>query len=62
MFDILILCGIFTSRSQAKKNWKYEPMILDEWNEYLNIGKFNKNIYIYKPIEKIDAKVVEMQL
>lgn len=51
MYDILVLCNTFPSRSQAKKNWSREVTIPDGWSQHLKIGKLNKSIYIYNPIK-----------
>jgi len=49
IFDALVLIGVFKSKTQARKNWK-RGMIKGGYQEFLRLGKFNKNLYIWKCI------------
>ena len=53
IYDILMMSEVFKSRAQAKKNWN-GPDIKPGYNEFLNIGKFNKNIYVFLPVQYIE--------
>jgi len=51
MSDVLVDCGVFKSKSQARKNWKKSGMRIPEgFSEFKNIGKLRKSITILNPI------------
>jgi hypothetical protein len=53
MYDVLVLCGIFPSKSQARKNWKTTGKdIPPGWTELYSIGKMKVGIFIWNPIPK----------
>lgn len=49
MWDVLVKCGIFQSKSQARKDvkWKDQSEIPNGWNEFV-VGKLKHKIYILK--------------
>jgi hypothetical protein len=50
MYDLLIRLGVFDSRSQAQKNWtRTGAEIPYGFNDFENIGKFNKRLTIWRP-------------
>lgn len=51
IFDLLIELGSFTSKSQAKKNWKGPHQIPNGWSEF-TIGKLKRKLCIWNPKEK----------
>lgn len=50
MYDLLVMLGSFSSRSQAKKNWK-QSEILPGYSEYY-IGKLKRRLCILNPIKE----------
>lgn len=49
MFDILVLAEVFSSRGQAKKNWKKTTAEIPKgWSEFW-VGKKKKQICIWNP-------------
>jgi hypothetical protein len=52
MYDILVLFKIFSSKSEARKNWERTGKeIPPGYNEFKNIGKQKKALYIWNPID-----------
>lgn len=49
IYDALILLNIFKSKSQARKNWN-KGIIEKGYQEFTQIGKLNKGIFIWNPI------------
>ena len=52
IFTLLVECKVFTSKSEARKNWKKNG-IIDGWNEFLALGKMRRNIFVWKPTEVV---------
>ncbi len=53
MFDILVMADIFTSKSQAHKNWTRTGRdVPDGFTDIQNIGKFNQRLTIWRSDEK----------
>jgi hypothetical protein len=51
MYDILVLFKIFSSKSEARKNWERTGKeIPPGYNEFKNIGKQKKALYIWNPV------------
>jgi hypothetical protein len=51
MFTVLVDFGLFSSRSEAKKNWVRTGRDIPEgWSAFEGIGKKKHNLYIFKPI------------
>jgi hypothetical protein len=51
MYDCLVYLGVFNSRSEARKNWiRTGKEIPPGYNEFKNIGKQRKSLYIWNPI------------
>lgn len=51
MYDILLLTGIFTTRSNAKRDWKRTGKEIPKGFSYFQkIGKRNARLVIWKPI------------
>ena len=49
MFDLLIILGAFSSKSQAKKNWKNtKATIPSGWSEFF-VGKKKRWLCIWNP-------------
>jgi hypothetical protein len=48
IFDLLITLGSFTSKSQARKNWKHGREIPLGWSEFW-IGKVKRQLCIWNP-------------
>lgn len=46
LIDLLVLMGIFTSKSQAKKNWKGVIEIPSGFSHFSKLGKLNKTLTI----------------
>lgn len=46
--DLLTELGIFSSKSQSRKNWNKGGIISDSYNEFLAIGKKRINLYVLK--------------
>ena len=56
MYDILVTCGIFKSKSHARQNWiKTGSEIPLGYSEHLRIGHLRKNIYILNPIKNTEC-------
>jgi len=52
MYDILLYFDIFNSKGIARRNWKKTGQkIVQGYSEYKKIGKYNKEIYIWYPID-----------
>lgn len=51
MYDLLIIAGVFYSKSQARKNWKKEIEIPYGYNEFI-LGKKKNKVCVWKPIIK----------
>lgn len=52
MFDILTACEIFKSKGQARKNWKKTGQdVPPGFTDITGIGKLNKRLTIWNPIE-----------
>lgn len=50
MFDILVVSGIFPSKSQARKNWtRTGETIPDGFSSFERIGKLKHRIHIWNP-------------
>lgn len=49
MYDLLIIAGVFDSKSQARKNWKKEIDIPYGYNEFI-LGKKKNKVCVWKPI------------
>lgn len=49
MFDILVRCGIFPSKSQARKDGRWPQEIPPGWNDYQGLGRWKKRITIFNP-------------
>lgn len=50
MYDLLVKLQVFSSKSQARKNWKKTgPEIPWGWSAFEQIGKLNHALYILKP-------------
>jgi hypothetical protein len=55
MYDLLVKLGIFCSRSEARKNWtRTGKEIPFGYNEFKDIGKQKKALYIWNPIKESD--------
>lgn len=50
MYDLLLKLGSFSSRNQAKKNWKGPNEIPKGWSEF-TVGKLKRKLYIWNPSE-----------
>jgi hypothetical protein len=51
MFNLLVILGAFTSRSQAKKNWtKTDRNIPAGWSEFF-VGKKRRHLCTWNPTE-----------
>lgn len=51
MAELLVKFGFFTSRTEARKNWKHSGFeIPNGWTEILGVGKMKRNIFIFKPV------------
>ena len=50
VWDILVLCEIFPSKSQARKNWKHGEL-KPGWNDFNKIGKLNHWICVFVPLD-----------
>ena len=48
MFDLLVMLGAFSSKGQAKKNWKGVKDIPFGWSEFI-IGKLKRQLCIWNP-------------
>jgi len=49
IFEVLVVCGIFPSKSQARKNWN-RGEIKDGWNDFDRIGKLKHRICVWVPV------------
>jgi hypothetical protein len=51
MYDLLVLLGAFPSKSEARKNWnRTGKEIPPGYNEFKDIGKQKKALYIWNPV------------
>jgi hypothetical protein len=51
MYDCLVKLKAFPSKSEARKNWtRTGKEILPGYNEFKNIGKQKKALYIWNPV------------
>lgn len=50
ILDLLVAINIFSSKSQARKNWKGPVEIPSGYTEFKSLGKFKRNLYVLKPI------------
>lgn len=51
MFDILVMTGLFRSKSEARKNWKRTGKNIPEgFTDIKNIGKLHHRLTIWNPI------------
>ena len=48
LLDLLVICGIFSSKSEAKRNWKGEVKIKSGYSEFRRLGKHRHNIFIFE--------------
>ena len=48
--DLLVLCGVFTSKSQSRKMWK-RGELMPGWNDFDNIGKLHNRLCVFIPME-----------
>jgi hypothetical protein len=52
MYDLLVMLGVFSSKSEARKNWiRTGKEIPPGYNEFKNIGKQKKALYIWNPMK-----------
>jgi hypothetical protein len=52
MYDLLVLLGAFSSKSEARKNWtRTGKEIPSGYNEFKDIGKQKKALYIWNPVK-----------
>jgi hypothetical protein len=52
MFDVLVLAGIFKSKSDAKRNWKKTGKEIPAgFSDFIGVGKLRHSIFIWNPIE-----------
>lgn len=51
IYDCLVMLNAFKSKSEARKNWNKTKSIEQGYNEYKNIGKSKKSLYIWNPIK-----------
>jgi len=49
VYDLLVMLGIFKSKTEARKNWNREQL-KSGYQEIKNIGKYKKALYILNPI------------
>ena len=50
MFDILVMCNLFQSKGQARKNWtKTGKEIPQGFNDFEKLGKLNHRLTIFNP-------------
>lgn len=50
MFELLVACGVFSSKGQARKNWKLSGKdIPDGFSDFINVGKQKVRITILNP-------------
>ena len=50
MYDILVNCKLFTSKSNARKNWNRTGKEIPEgFTDLINIGKLNHRLTIWNP-------------
>lgn len=49
MADVLVLAGVFPSKTQARKNWKGDNEIPEGLNKFHNVGKRRITIFVHKP-------------
>jgi hypothetical protein len=48
MADVLVQLGIYSSKSQARKNWKHEIDIPEGFNSWSQVGKMRVTISTHK--------------
>jgi hypothetical protein len=52
MYSALIALGVFSSRSEARKNWTKTGKEFEEgYNEYKGLGKLKKGLFIFNPVD-----------
>ena len=52
MYDILKIAGIFSSKGEARKNWKRTKQEIPKgYSEFRDIGKLHNQIFIFNPIK-----------
>lgn len=57
MFDVLVMCGFFQSKSEARRNWKRtEQSIPDGFTDIEGIGKLKRRLTIFNAM-KDDSEV-----
>ena len=57
MWGILVRCGVFPSRGQARKNWrKTNKEIPDGFSIFEGVGKKRHTITIWKPLPDLPGK------
>lgn len=50
MFDLLVICGAFTSKGQARKNWRHTGQDIPKgFNEFV-VGKKRVPLTVWNPI------------
>ena len=56
IYDVLVDCGIFKSKNDAKRNWKCGPL-RDGFNDFKDIGKLHKRltVMVYGLSPRIEA-------
>lgn len=55
MWDVLVLAGVFTSKNQARKNWKGPVEIPPGFNQW-SVGKHRTLISVWMPIADLTAE------
>jgi hypothetical protein len=50
IFDVLVFCGCFKSKSDARKNWTKTDKEIEDGISFFNVGKKNLALSIFKPI------------
>lgn len=48
MIDVLVAAGVFSSKNDARRNWKGDIQIPEGMTDLNNIGKLKKRIFIHK--------------
>jgi hypothetical protein len=52
MWDLLVILGVFKSKSMARKNWKHTGKdIPPGWSQFQGLGKHRKELCIWNPTE-----------
>jgi hypothetical protein len=49
IYDLLVHAGLFTSKNEARKNWKGITTIPSGWTEISSIGKGKVSFFIFNP-------------